>query len=86
MRDCTFDNFHQEIENIRSMINAVEHSIRVIDENMVAFKEFERLSHAPLMHQSTSLLELRSRRSNLASTLATLSHRLESMERAMSLQ
>jgi hypothetical protein len=86
MRDFTFDSFCHEIENLRSMIEAVEYSIRTIDENMRAFEDLERSLRVNALPPSTSMLELKMRRDNLGSTLATLRRRLESMERTMALQ
>lgn len=86
MADDEFESFYQEVENIRSVINAVEHSIRILDENMAAFEAFEKLTYAPVQHQSMVVLDLKTRRANLSSTHSTLSRRLESMERELSVQ
>lgn len=76
------DDFHRELENLRSMIEGVERSVCLIDASLVAFESFERGRRT----DSTSRLDLKMRRDNLASTLATLRGRLESMQRTLAFQ
>lgn len=72
---------HGEVARLRSMIEALEHSIRMLDESMRAMRDFERNHYSVTPHPS--IQEQKIRRDNLTSTHRTLTKRLQSMERTL---
>lgn len=76
--------FHRDIESLRSMIDAIAHSIRLIEENLRAAQSFEQDHPPDAAPELRSMHELKMRRNNLVSTQATLRRRLESMRRTLS--